>query len=147
MISAPSPAARSTAAANRRSASLLPKKFRSPLAGTPIRAPCGEIWPSEEGAGNGGRRENGSSGSNTAAIRRTSAASATSWAKIDTQSRVRQAGTTPRVLNRPRVGFSPTILLNAAGTRPDPAVSVPREKLTKPLATATAEPALDPPDT
>ena len=39
------------------------------------------------------------------------------------------------------------MLLNAAGTRPDPAVSVPSEKLTVFSATATAEPELDPPDT
>ena len=32
------------------------------------------------------------------------------------------------------------------GTRPDPAVSVPSEKLTSPAATATAEPELDPPE-
>ncbi len=35
----------------------------------------------------------------------------------------------------------------AAGTRPDPAVSVPSAKLTSPDATATAEPELDPPET
>ena len=46
-------------------------------------------------------------------------------AKIDTQSSERQAGTTPAVLSSPRVGFRPTRLLNAAGTRPEPAVSVP----------------------
>lgn len=43
--------------------------------------------------------------------------------------------------------------LKLAGTRPDPAVSVPREKATAPPATATAEPELElelelePPDT
>ena len=37
--------------------------------------------------------------------------------------------------------------LAAAGTRPDPAVSVPRATSTRPAATATAEPELDPPDT
>src|SRR5829696_7490807 len=63
------------------------------------------------------------------------------------QSSVRQAGTTPRVDTAPRVGLSPTMLLRPAGTRPDPAVSVPRAKLTSPRATATAEPALDPPGT
>ncbi len=35
--------------------------------------------------------------------------------------------------------------LKAAGTRPEPAVSVPRAKSTMPRATATAEPALEPP--
>src|SRR5271168_1695104 len=64
---------------------------------------------------------------------------------METQSSERQAGTTPDALSAPRVGLSPTRLLNAAGTRPEPAVSVPREKLTKPFATATAEPELDPP--
>ena len=34
-----------------------------------------------------------------------------------------------------------------AGTRPEPAVSVPNEKLASPRATATAEPADEPPDT
>jgi hypothetical protein len=58
----------------------------------------------------------------------------------------RTAGTTPLALSNPRLGFSPIRLLNAAGTRPDPAVSVPREKAHKPLATATAEPELDPPE-
>ena len=58
---------------------------------------------------------------------------------------MRQAGTTPRALDRPCVGFSPTMLLNAAGTRPEPAVSVPSAKATSPGATATAEPELEPP--
>ena len=35
--------------------------------------------------------------------------------------------------------------LKAAGTRPEPAVSVPRAKSTMPSATATAEPELEPP--
>jgi len=38
-------------------------------------------------------------------------------------------------------------LLKPAGTRPDPAVSVPSAKGTSPRATATAEPELEPPDT
>ena len=42
--------------------------------------------------------------------------------------------------------FNPNKLLNAAGTRPDPAVSVPKLKLAIPRATDTAEPALDPPE-
>jgi hypothetical protein len=37
------------------------------------------------------------------------------------------------------------MLLKAAGTRPDPAVSVPSAKLTSPAATAAAEPELEPP--
>ena len=65
------------------------------------------------------------------------AASATPAASTETQSRLAQAGTTPRVLSSPRVGFSPTSPLNAAGTRPEPAVSVPSAKATWPSATAT----------
>ena len=37
------------------------------------------------------------------------------------------------------------MLLSIAGTRPDPAVSVPSATGTIPAATATAEPELDPP--
>ncbi len=45
----------------------------------------------------------------------------------------------------PLVGLKPTRLLKAAGTRPDPAVSVPNAKSTSPSATAMADPELDPP--
>ena len=65
---------------------------------------------------------------------------------METQSSERQAGTTPRVESQPLVGLYPIRLLNAAGTLPDPAVSVPRLKHTKPFASATAEPELDPPE-
>jgi hypothetical protein len=50
-------------------------------------------------------------------------------------------------LMTPRVGLSPTTLLKPAGTRPDPAVSVPKAKETRPAATATADPELEPPET
>jgi hypothetical protein len=63
------------------------------------------------------------------------------------QSRLRQAGTTPVVETAPSVGFRPTMLLRPAGTRPEPAVSVPSASGTIPAATATAEPELDPPGT
>ncbi len=43
------------------------------------------------------------------------------------------------------VGLRPTILLWPAGTRPEPAVSVPKLKGTIPLATTTDEPELEPP--
>src|SRR5204862_7680473 len=76
---------------------------------------------------------------------RTRAASATLTARIDTQSMLRQAGTTPRVLTRPGVGFRPTMLLNAAGMRPEPAVSVPSANGTSPRATTRADPELEPP--
>jgi hypothetical protein len=59
----------------------------------------------------------------------------------------RQAGTIPRAETLPTVGFRPTMLPNAAGTRPDPAVSVPSAKRTIPAATAQAEPEDDPPGT
>ena len=45
----------------------------------------------------------------------------------------------------PSVGFRPTMPLSAAGTRPEPAVSVPSEKGTRPAPTLTAEPELEPP--
>ncbi len=66
-------------------------------------------------------------------------------AKIETQSSERQAGTTPAVETSPRLGLRPTMLFNPAGTRPEPAVSVPSESGTRPAATATAEPELEPP--
>src|SRR5262245_40503152 len=91
-------------------------------------------------------REYGSHASNPCATSKTSAASLAVNAKIETASSDRHAGTTPAVLKSPHDGLRPTMLLKAAGTRPDPAVSVPSAKLTRPVATATAEPLLDPPD-
>ena len=79
--------------------------------------------------------------------RRRRPASTTVAANTDGQSRLRTAGTTPTLLIRPTVGFNPTIPFSAAGTRPEPAVSVPRANGTRPSATATAEPELDPPGT
>ena len=70
---------------------------------------------------------------------------ATLRARIDTQSNDGQAGNTPRVLTKPRVGLIPTSPLNAAGTRPLPAVSVASANGTTPAATATALPELLPP--
>jgi len=66
---------------------------------------------------------------------------------MEMQSSDRQAGTRPVVLSSPLVGFKPTMLLNPAGTRPEPAVSVPNAKLTSPALTATAEPDELPPGT
>ena len=66
--------------------------------------------------------------------------------RTETQSRLRQAGTTPLVPIRPSDGLTPTIPLKAAGTRPEPAVSVPSANGTVPSATTTAEPELDPPE-
>ena len=93
-----------------------------------------------------GVRDQGSSGSGPASTASTVAASATSRVNTLTQSSERQAGSTPLVPTSPRVGFSPTIPFIAAGTRPEPAVSVPRAKVTTPEATATALPELDPPE-
>lgn len=67
-------------------------------------------------------------------------------AKTLTQSRDRQAGTTPAVGMTPRVGLTPTMPFSAPGTRPDPAVSVPSARSHRPRATATAEPELEPPE-
>ena len=72
-------------------------------------------------------------------------ASSTVSANTETQSSVRQAGTTPAFETKPRLGFKPTMLAKAAGTRPDPAVSVPSESGTSPAPTANAEPVLEPP--
>lgn len=46
------------------------------------------------------------------------------------QSMERHAGKSPVVERSPRLGLSPTMLLNAAGTRPEPAVSVARANAT-----------------
>ena len=51
-------------------------------------------------------------------------------AKMDTQSTLCAAGTTPRALINPLVGLRPTMLFSPAGTRPEPAVSVPSAKST-----------------
>ena len=61
------------------------------------------------------------------------------------QSSERAAGTQFAALIRPREGLRPTTLLNAAGTRPDPATSVPSAKATRPAETETPDPELDPP--
>ena len=82
-----------------------------------------------------------------AAVPNTSQASATVMAKIEIVSSVRQAGTTPVADNAPSVGFSPTMPFSAAGTRPEPAVSVPSANAAMPRATATAEPEEEPPGT
>ena len=77
-------------------------------------------------------RDHGSAASCTAATCITRQASSAVAAKIETQSSDWQAGTTPRTDSAPREGFSPTMLLSAAGTRPEPAVSVPSAKVTRP---------------
>ena len=74
-----------------------------------------------------------------------SGASSVVSANIDTQSSDRQAGTTPAVEISQTLGFRPTMLFKLAGTRPEPAVSVPSDSGTIPAATAAAEPELEPP--
>src|SRR6187399_552150 len=75
----------------------------------------------------------------------TARVSATSAVNTDTQSNERIAGTTPSFDRTPGVGLAPTTPHNAAGTRPDPAVSVPSANDTSPVATTIAEPELEPP--
>ena len=65
----------------------------------------------------------------------TCAAVATVRAKMLTQSTFCAAGTTPRAEISPRVGLRPTMLFKPAGTRPEPAVSVPKAKSTWPVVT------------
>src|SRR5690554_1030773 len=93
----------------------------------------------------GAFREKASAESKPAITSATRAASPMVRPNTETQSSDRQAGTTPLMLNRPLVGFSPTRLFRPAGTRPEPAVSVPRAKGTRPRATTEAEPELEPP--
>lgn len=68
-------------------------------------------------------------------------------AKTVRQSSEAQAGTTPSAGITPKVGLRPTMPLKAAGTRPEPAVSVPSAMSAIPSATATADPDEEPPDT
>ena len=79
--------------------------------------------------------------------RKAASASATVPAKTERVSSVRQAGTIPCAETLPSEGFNPTMLFRPAGTRPEPAVSVPSAKVTRPCATATADPLLEPPGT
>src|SRR3546814_2956642 len=67
--------------------------------------------------------EKGSAGSYPATTSSISRASGTPFAKTVMQSRVRHAGTSPAVLQRPLLGLKPSRWLKEAGTRPEPAVS------------------------
>src|SRR4051812_15587212 len=87
------------------------------------------------------RGQRGDEGDSTSSAVR---ACATEVVNTDGQSIDRHAGTMPSIGRSPGVGFNPTMPLHAAGTRPDPAVSVPRENVAIPAATATAEPELEP---
>src|SRR5205085_12090351 len=90
-------------------------------------------------------RENGSAPSGPAIAASAVIASSTVRENTEMQSSVRQAGTSPALEISPRLGFRPTILLSIAGTRPEPAVSVPSASGTRPAETATADPEVDPP--
>ena len=57
----------------------------------------------------------------------------------------KSSGMTPKRLTRPEVGLSPTKPQNEAGMRMEPPVSLPMAAGTIPLATAAAEPPLEPP--
>src|ERR1700761_1885689 len=80
-------------------------------------------------------------------IRWIARASSTDRANTETVSTDRHAGTIPSAGTLPTVGFRPTMLPKAAGTRPEPAVSVPSAKGTIPAATAHADPDDEPPGT
>ena len=56
------------------------------------------------------------------------------------------AGTSPTALISPREGLNPITPLSAAGTLPEPAVSVATANGTWPSATASADPELEPPE-
>src|SRR5205085_269510 len=60
-------------------------------------------------------------------------------------SNVGASGTIPRIETRPRVGLIVAVPHNADGMRRDPAVSVPVAAGTVLLASAAAEPPLEPP--
>src|SRR5471032_2839771 len=99
------------------------------------------ICQSRESAG--AARESPSSRSMTAATSYTVTASPMVIANTDTQSNVRHAGTTPVLLNAPRVGLIPTMLFKPAGTRPEPAVSVPSANGTRTRDTTDDEPEIE----
>src|SRR4051794_24934173 len=97
---------------------------RSAPAGSPSKSSAdADGTPSRSGGAPAARWSIGSallqgsavSGDVRAAIATAAAAVSTSRANTDTQSTERQAGTTPAVLTRPRVGLSPTMPLQAAG--------------------------------
>ena len=135
----PSARNRSTAAAN---ASAQPGASPSSCdgSGTAMRGTAGRSARARSG------RASGSTPSGPAISSAAVRARSSDRANTVTQSCERQAGTTPVFGTSPFVGFTPTRLPSAAGTRPDPAVSVPSAKSTMPRATAVAEPLDEPPE-
>src|SRR5882724_9814615 len=87
----------------------------------------------------GRAREYGSAASGPAMAASAVQQSSVVSANTETQSSERQAGTSPAVETSPRLGFRPTILLKPAGTRPEPAVSVPSASGTSPAAAYSGE--------
>src|SRR4029434_359756 len=87
-------------------------------------------------------RDHGSPASWPCAALNTVRASSQVSANMETQSSERHAGTTPERPITPRVGLRPTMLLQPAGTRPEPAVSAPNAQITTTPAPATAVPEL-----
>ena len=68
-------------------------------------------------------------------------------ANHDTQSKLRDAAHDPAGADESAGRLQPDDPVEAAGTRPDPAVSVPSaDGRPLPVATATAEPELEPPE-
>src|SRR4051794_38093237 len=115
MTSAPAPRIASTPMVNRAGPSGSPSNVSPSACGTPTRSTRPGCRAS------GADRLHGSRGSGTAAIVTAQAASLAVAANTDTQSSERHAGTTPRALIRPRVGLTPAMPLQAAGTRAEPA--------------------------
>ena len=89
--------------------------------------------------------DRGSDASAPATAARSRPASATERASGPCVSRYGQVGMTPVRGTRPKVGFIPTTPVHTAGMRFDPPSSVPSAAKAIPAATATADPALEPP--
>src|SRR4051794_41849728 len=97
------------------------------------------------GSATGRVRDQGSAASYPTMDASAARAVATSRVSVVTQSRERQAGSTPVVGTSPRGGLTPTSPLKGAGTRPGPAGSGPGARGTIPLAPAPAGPGGRPP--
>ena len=93
----------------------------------------------------GSLSELGSRGSCPLIASSTRAASRTVRVMGPTWSSVQASGKTPYRLTRPYVGLSPTTPQIAAGMRMEPEVSEPSAAAAMPVASATADPPLEPP--
>src|SRR5690606_37410302 len=117
LVSAPSATSRATASSNAASAAGV-STARSARPGTATTGRAG----ADCGASADQGRLFGSVADGPATTAITRAASDVVGAKIETVSYEGDAGMTPSSGRRPRVGLRPMTPLNAAGTRPDPAV-------------------------